>query len=94
MEFVVIGLAASFNLFIIYLKIEKKKFINAALDVLALVILSSMFGQFAGGMVIATVASAVISLFLMIKNPTLDKTLQDDKIKNFIEEFKSRCPQQ
>ena len=89
MEPIVIGLAASFNFYIIYYKIEKKKYLNAALDAFALILLSSMFGQFSGGMVIATVASAVISLVLMIKNPTFSKTIEDDAVKNFITEFKS-----
>ena len=71
MEAIVIGIAVSFNMLIIYWKLEKKRIIDALLDGFVLFMLSIMFGQSTSGMIIATVASAIISLFLLIKNPQL-----------------------
>jgi len=71
MEALIIGIAASFNMLIIYFKLEKKRIVDAALDASLLFLLTMMFNQSTEGMVVATIASAIISLFLMIKNPKL-----------------------
>ena len=91
MEALLIGVAASLNFLVIYWKIEHKRFIDAALDGGVLFLLTMMFNQSTGGMVIATIASAVISLFLLIKKPELP--IPDIDAKAFIEEFRKKLPQ-
>ena len=92
MEALLIGVAASFNFLIIYWKIEHKRFLDAGLDAGILFILASLFSQSTGGMVIATIASAVVSLVLLIKKPKIP--IDESKMTEFISEFKKRMPQQ
>ena len=91
MEALLIGVAASLNFLVIYWKIEHKRFVDAALDGGILFLLTMMFNQSTGGMVIATIASAVISLFLLIKKPELP--IPNIDTKSFIEEFCKKLPQ-
>ena len=91
MEALLIGVAASFNFLIIYWKIEHKRYLDAGLDAGILFILSSLFSQSTGGMVIATIASAVVSLVLLIKKPKIP--VDDTRLTEFVSEFKTRMPQ-
>lgn len=91
MEALLIAIAASFNFLIIYWKIEHKRFLDAILDGSILFILSTLFSQSTSGMVIATIASAVVSLTLLIKKPKLP--LDNVEVISFLAEFKSRLPQ-
>ena len=75
MEAVVIGIAAAFNLLIIKWKLEKNRTADAVMDISFLVVLSLMFGGTMGGMIIATIASAMTSLMLYISPPTFHRTL-------------------
>lgn len=86
MEGLIIGIAAAFNLLIIVKKFEKKRFADAILDGILLLLLSKMFGGTLGGMVIATIGSAIISLYLLKNPPKLPIP------SNFFEEFKKRMP--
>jgi len=93
-EAIVIGIAISFNMLIIYWKLEKKRIIDAGLDVFALFILSISFSQSTSGMVFATIASAIISLFLLMKNPQMSVNIDklDKKTYPFLDinEWKKR----
>jgi len=62
----IIGIAAAFNLLILVAKFKAGRYGDLALDVLALIILTMVFGQTILGMLIATVASMVISIYLLI----------------------------
>lgn len=73
MEFAVIGLAVAFNFLIIKVKFERKRYADGTLDVLLLAIISFLFAGSFGGLVVATVASAIISLYLLISPPKLPK---------------------
>ena len=87
MEALLIGIAAAFNFLIIKWKLEKKRYEDAILDVVVLLSLSAMFGGTMGGMVIATIGSAIVSLTFIAKPPQFLKN------SNFIEEWKKRLPQ-
>ena len=91
MAALLIGLAAAFNLYIIYLKIEHKRYLDASLDALVLFLLNAMFSHSAEGAVIATVGSAIISLILLFRKPKFP--IDDEKLNYFIREFKERMPQ-
>lgn len=87
MEALLIGLAAGFNFLIIKWKLEKQRHADAGLDILILIILSAIFGGTLGGMVIATIGSAIVSLSLLASPPKLP--IPD----NFLDELKKRLPQ-
>jgi len=67
----VMGIAAAFNILIIFKKIEKKRRQDAFFDATLLVVLSLVFGGSLGGMLVATVASAIISLYFLYNEPKI-----------------------
>lgn len=64
----IIGIATAFNLLIFKVKFSQGRYGDIALDLLALVILSALFGNTLLGMMIAMVASVIISLVLWLSN--------------------------
>lgn len=66
-----IGSAVAFNILIIYAKISKGRYADAFLDFLCLAVLSILFGGSYNGLVVSTIASAIISLVLLIFPPRL-----------------------
>lgn len=92
MEFLLIGIATAFNILILKAKLERKRYEDAALDAGVLIGLSIVFGGSYGGLVVATISSAIVSLYLL-KNPPHLFTFSKDNttIKEFVEEFKKRA---
>ena len=76
MEFAIIGIAVAFNFLVIKYKLEKKRFADAALDIILLTVVSFLFAGSFGGLVVATVASAIISIVLFIFPPKLPSIKQ------------------
>ena len=68
-QILVIGTAVSFNVLILKLKFEKARYFDAALDITTLVLLSLLFAGSLGGLQIATVASAIVSIVLWFNPP-------------------------
>jgi len=62
----IIGLVTAFNLLILIVKFKAGRYGDLAVDVVALIILSAMFGNTILGMLIAMVASFAISLYLLV----------------------------
>ena len=80
--FIIIGLAAAFNMIIIKIKLEKKRYEDALFDGLCLVAITVFFSGSFGALVVGTIASAVISLYLMASPPTFFRELKLlDKVK-------------
>lgn len=73
MEYFIIGIAVAFNFLVIKYKFEKKRIADGLLDVSLLAIISFLFAGSFGGLVVATVASAIISGILFIFPPKLPK---------------------
>ena len=73
MELLVIGLAVAFNCLVIKYKFEKGRWADGILDFFLLVILSFLFMGSYAGLVVSTIASAVISIYLFIFPPKLPK---------------------
>ena len=73
MELFVIGLAVAFNCLVIKYKFEKGRWVDGTLDFFLLVILSFLFMGSYAGLVVSTIASAVISIYLFIFPPKLPK---------------------
>jgi hypothetical protein len=69
MEFLIIGMATAMNVLIIKWKVEKKRYEDAIFDGAVLIGLSLVFSGTYGGLVVATIASAIISLFLIASPP-------------------------
>lgn len=69
MEFVVIGLISAFNMLIIKVKLEKKRYEDAFFDLALMSILAFLFSGSYGGMVVAMVASLSVSLYLLVSPP-------------------------
>lgn len=65
----VMGVAASFNVLIIFWKVSKTRHFDAILDGSVLFALNYAFGGTLGGMIIATISSAIVSLYLLVKPP-------------------------
>lgn len=77
----IMGLAAAFNVLIILKKIRLKRYEDAFLDAGILALLSWVFGGTLGGMMIATVASAVVSLSLLVTPPMFSNNEDDEEIE-------------
>ena len=73
MKYLIIGIAVAFNMLIIKYKFEKSRFADAFLDFLLLVVLSFLFMGSYAGLVVSTVASAIISIYLYFVPPKLPK---------------------
>lgn len=71
MELAIIGIVVAFNCLIIYAKVIAKRYLDAGLDFTLLAILSVVFGGSYAGLVVATIASAIISLALLIFPPKI-----------------------
>lgn len=69
MEYIALGIATAFNFIVLKLKIESGRYSDVILDIFAIVVLMLIFGGTLGGMIISMVASAIISLYLLVYPP-------------------------
>jgi len=89
MEAIIIAVVTSMNFIIIKWKIEHKRYEDAALDSIVLFILASLFSGSLGGLIIATITSFIVSIYLLASPP---KFLKSEETKDFLVEFKKRMP--
>lgn len=66
MSFLLLGIAMGFNVIIVVVKFKAKQYANGFLDIGVFTILTLILGSTLGGMVIATISSAIFSLYLLI----------------------------
>lgn len=71
MEVLVIGLATSFNFIVIMWKFTHNRVLDASIDFGVFVAISAMFAGTIAGMSVGMVASAIVSIYLLINPPTL-----------------------
>lgn len=78
MEYLIIGLAVAFNILIILWKFQHKdadgnsdRVLDAILDMSLLGIVTIVFSGSYGALVVGTVASAVVSLYLLVNKPQM-----------------------
>lgn len=69
MEYILIGFAVFFNIVVIMWKIDRHRYYNAALDAALLVLVTIVFSGSYGALVVGTIASALISIYLFILPP-------------------------
>lgn len=89
-----IAVATAFNLLIIKSKLEKKRFEDAILDFTILTVLALVFSNSFGGLVIATITSAIISLYFLASPPTFfskSPTDTSSSVAGLFAEFKDRA---
>ena len=67
----VIGVVTGLNLMFVKMKFDRKRYEDGVLDLLVLVALSFVFGGSFSGLVVATVSSLIISIYLFISPPKL-----------------------
>ena len=68
----VMGFFTALNLMAIKWKLEHDRGADAGLDFTVLVVLAWLFGGTISGLAIATIASAIISLYLLVSPPRMD----------------------
>ena len=90
MEFVIIGLVSAINLIIITHKFKKGRVEDGIFDSLLFVLLATMFSGSYGGMVVAMIASLVISIYLLASPPKFFKSFMASKeVKGALKDLKS-----
>ena len=67
----VFGLATAANLAVIKFKLERYRYADAAVDATMLVLLAYVFGGSIAGLAVATVASAFLSMYLLVSPPDI-----------------------
>ena len=72
MEVLVLGIATAFNFIIILWKFKAERTGDAVLDGAIMGIIAFLFSGTVTGMAIGMVASAIVSLYLLISPPNLD----------------------
>jgi len=75
MEIVIFGLIAAFNMLIIVVKFRMERYSDAILDSGILFILNYMAAGTLTGMMIVTIASLTVSIFLFISPPKSSKRI-------------------
>lgn len=71
MEFIVIGCAVFFNIVVIKWKYDKARYADAGLDFVCLVAVSILFSGSYAALVVGTIASALVSIYLLVSPPKL-----------------------
>ena len=71
MEFIVIGVAVFFNIVVIKWKYDKARYADALLDFVCLVAVSILFSGSYAALVVGTIASALVSIYLLVSPPKL-----------------------
>ena len=66
-----IGCAVAFNMLVIKVKFERARWADGSLDLFLLALLSFLFMGSYAGLVVSTIASAIISVYLYIFPPKL-----------------------
>lgn len=95
MEFLIIGIVVAANIVFIFIKFDKGRHSEAVIDLSLLVLVTVVFSGSYGALVVGTIASLLVSIYLFAKPPTLPSKIgttqfDKDKLDSFIEELKTR----
>lgn len=71
MEFILFGVMTAFNFGIILSKIQKRQYLNAVIDAMIMVVICVLFSGSFAALATGMTASAIFSLYLIWKKPTL-----------------------
>ena len=91
MEAFIIGIVVAANIIFILYKVKKQRYSDAILDFILLALVTVVFMGSYAGLVVGTVASLVVSIYLYRNPPTInfDKSLPESN--DVFEEFKRRA---
>ena len=73
MEFLIIGIAIAFNIIVILWKFKHSRFLDAILDATLLSIIAFVFSGTYSALVAGTIASCIVSIYLLFNQPKLLK---------------------
>jgi len=100
MEVFIIGLIVAANIIFIIYKFTKGRFPDAILDSILLGAVTVVFMGSYAGLVVGTIASLCVSIYLyynpptlgnsILNNSTLASSITQDDVNNFFTEFKKR----
>lgn len=76
MDVLLLGIVTALNLIFVKVKFEKGRWEDAIFDLFTLVVLTIVFSGSYGGLVIATVTSLIISVYLFFSPPTFGKKIR------------------
>lgn len=88
MEYLIIGVAVIFNIVVIKIKFEKARYVDALVDSIFLITVTSLGSGSYGGLVVGTIASAGFSIYLMFSPPKF--TTNNQMFNTFKKEFKEK----
>lgn len=69
MELGIIGVAVALNFIIVKMKFTRKRWEDATFDILTLTLLMAVFSGSYAGLVVSSIASLLISLYLFVSPP-------------------------
>lgn len=73
MEFILVGVAVFFNIAFIKWKFDRKRYADATLDLILLILVAILFSGSYAALVVGSVASALVSLYLYVSPPKLSR---------------------
>ena len=93
MELFIIGFIVAANVIFIMFKLKKSRTADAILDVMLLILITTVFSGSYASLVVGTVASLIISIYLYAnppKLPEIDSNKLDIDKDEFYKELKTR----
>ena len=69
MEFILIGIAVAFNIIIVVWKFRRGRLLDGLLDSLFLVLVALLFSVSTAALIVGTIGSLIVSLYLLISPP-------------------------
>lgn len=96
MEFLIIGIVVAANIVFVFFKFDKKRTLEAFVDLALLIIVTIVFSGSYGALVVGTIASLLVSIYLYARPPDLGASNINivippkEDLESFFEEFKSR----
>lgn len=96
MEYLTIGIVVAANIVFVFFKFDKGRTPEAVMDLILLIVVTLVFSGSYGALVVGTVASLLISIYLYAKPPKVSKytanlpAMDKEHVDYFVKEFKRR----
>ena len=83
MEYFIVGIAVAFNVLVILWKLQQGRKADGVLDAAILIGITVIFSGSYGALVVGTVASAVVSVYLLVNKPKFDFDISGSKFDEY-----------